>query len=147
MNKMTFVLCLIVIGAGIRGTAQDWQTNFDAAKSQAKNENKPIILVFQGSDWCAPCIRLNKEVWSTEAFKSYAAQHYIMLQADFPRRKANALAPQQAAANAQLAEAYNPKGIFPLVVVLDENGAVLGETGYKRTVPEAYIRELNHFLD
>lgn len=147
MKRYKKWLLFALLGTASFLNAQDWKTDFNEAKRQAKNEKKPIILVFQGSDWCAPCIKLDREVWSTEAFKDYAAEHYIMLQADFPRRKANALPPAQVAANTQLAEAYNPKGIFPLVVVLNETGEVLGETSYKKASPQAYIRELNDFLD
>ncbi len=123
--------------------SQQWETDFEKAKELATEENKPIVLVFQGSDWCAPCIKLNREIWSTDAFKKYALNNYIMLQADFPRKKRNALSETQSKANAKLAETYNRKGIFPFVVVLDSDGKVLGKTGYKKTTPEKYIKEIN----
>jgi len=126
--------------------AQNWQTNFSVARKIAQEEQKPIILVFQGSDWCAPCIKLDREIWSTDTFKNYAQEHYVMLKADFPRRKKNALSDEQTKANAKLAETYNRQGIFPFVVVLDSKGKVLGETGYKKKSPKAYIDELNSFI-
>ncbi len=127
-------------------SAQDWQTNFDAAKKIAAEKQLPIILVFQGSDWCAPCIKLDREVWSTDAFKSFAKDHYVMLQADFPRKKKNSLSEKQEMENKVLAEKYNKQGIFPFVVVLDKNGKVLGETGYKKITSGQYIEHLNSFL-
>ena len=75
--------------------AQDWKTDFKQAKEIASKENKNIVLVFQGSDWCASCIKLDREIWSTEEFKAYAKKHFVMLQADFPKRKKNALKPEQ----------------------------------------------------
>ncbi|MEZ4875490.1 MAG: thioredoxin family protein [Flavobacteriaceae bacterium] len=126
--------------------AQDWQTNFDTAKQKATQNNLPIVLVFQGSDWCAPCIKLNKEIWSTETFKTYAKDHFVMLQADFPRKKKNALDSDLETQNKALAEKYNKQGIFPFVVVLDKNGKVLGETGYLKTTPSDYIQHLNAFI-
>jgi thioredoxin-related protein len=140
---------LIIISALIQLyslNAQDWQTNFTLARKNAIEQNKPIILVFQGSDWCAPCIKLDREIWSTAVFKAYSKEHYIMLKADFPRKKENKLSDAQVEANGKLAEAFNRRGIFPLVVVLDTTGNLLGETGYKKTTPEAYIQELNRFL-
>jgi thioredoxin-related protein len=125
--------------------AQQWETNASQAMDLARKEHKPVILVFQGSDWCAPCIRLDHEIWSSETFRSYAADHFIMLKADFPRKKKNALPKEQEEANARLAEKYNEQGIFPLVVVLDENGKVLGKTGYKKVPPEEYITLLESF--
>ncbi|MGO4921549.1 thioredoxin family protein [Maribacter spongiicola] len=126
--------------------AQDWETDFTAAKKEASKNNRPIILVFQGSDWCAPCIKLDREIWSTENFKTYAKDHYIMLQADFPRKNKNALSQTQTAANKQLAETYNKQGFFPFVVILDSKGEVLGQISYKKTTPENFIKELNNFI-
>lgn len=127
-------------------SAQNWQTDINVAKKIALTENKTIILVFQGSDWCAPCIKLDREIWSTETFKSYAKTNFVMLQADFPRKKKNALSSKIAKANAKLAETYNSNGIFPFVVVLDSKGNVLGKTGYKKVTPEAYIKTLITFI-
>jgi len=125
--------------------AQEWQTDFPKARELAAKNHKSIILVFQGSDWCAPCIKLDREIWSTEAFKSYAATHFVMLKADFPRKKKNALPPAQEKANARLAERYNQNGIFPLVVVLDADGNVQGKTSYKNMSPSEYITLLESF--
>lgn len=133
------------MGAAYVANAQEWQTDFEGAKAMAGKENRNIILVFQGSDWCAPCIKLDKDVWSTEEFQAYAKDHYVMLQADFPRKKQNALPQEQQEHNRKLAEKYNKNGYFPFVVVLDENGAVLGETGYKKMTPKEYIDLLDSF--
>ncbi len=125
--------------------AQDWQTNLAKSKELALNEKKTLILVFQGSDWCAPCIKLDKEVWSTEEFKKYARSHYVMLKADFPRKKKNQLPEEQSKANKKLAELYNQQGIFPLVVILNSSGKVLGQTSYKKMSASEYIKHLESF--
>ena len=146
MNKTIFLLLstFLIYNAGI---SQEWQTNFETAKVMAKETQKPIILVFQGSDWCAPCIKLDREIWSTSVFQTYAKDHYIMLQADFPRKTKNALSKEQTAANTVLAEKYNKRGIFPLVVLLDENGIALGSTSYKKISPKDYIAQLNSIIE
>ncbi len=144
MNKAIVVLAITLLSLSTT-FGQEWQTDFTKAKEIATTEDKPIILVFQGSDWCAPCIKLDREVWSTDDFKTYARDNYVMLQADFPRKKKNALSEAQTKGNAKLAETYNTNGVFPFVVVLDASGNVLGETSYKKTTPAAYIVELNAF--
>ncbi|TXD48319.1 thioredoxin family protein [Polaribacter sp. IC073] len=142
------IAIVIILFVNVTATiAQEWETDIIIAKEIAIKEGKRIVLVFQGSDWCAPCIKLDREVWSTDTFKKYAKKNYVMLQADFPKRKKNALPESQAIANAKLAETYNKNGVFPFVVVLDSYGRVLGETSYKRTTPESYIKELNTFLE
>lgn len=147
MNYYKILLVAIFLMGINFSFAQEWKNDFNVAKEIAKKENKPIILVFQGSDWCAPCIKLDREVWSTEEFKKYAGGHYVMLQADFPRKKKNALPETQAKANAKLADLYNKRGIFPFVVVLDENGEVKGETSYKNMNPKEYINLLDSFTE
>ncbi|MEL0455876.1 thioredoxin family protein [Flavobacteriaceae bacterium SZ-1-7] len=146
MKKQIIVFILFFVGL-TTAFAQDWNTNFALAKEKATLENKPIILVFQGSDWCAPCIKLDREIWSTDEFKAYSKAHFVMLKADFPRKKQNALSKTQAKENATLAETYNKNGIFPFVVVLDNKGKVMGQTGYKKTTPKLFIDELNAFLN
>lgn len=139
-----FILSLILL-ISLSSFSQDWLNSIDAAKSLAKSENKTIVLVFQGSDWCAPCIKLDKEIWSTDVFKNYAKDHFVMLKADFPKRKKNVLSEEQQKHNKELAERYNKNGYFPYVIVLDENGVELGSTGYKKTSPSAYIKTLESF--
>jgi len=65
-----------------------------------------------------------------------------LLRADFLKQKKNRLSDQQQAYNEQLAEKYNPNGFFPLVLVIDEKGEVLGQTGYKNVSPSEYIKHL-----
>ncbi|MEH6513102.1 thioredoxin family protein [Maribacter arcticus] len=141
------ILLVLFIAAGMGSSfAQEWQTDLSTAKEIAKSKDLPIVLVFQGSDWCAPCIKLDREVWSTDEFKTYAKNHYVMLQADFPRRKNNALSPEQKNKNKALAEKYNKNGIFPFVVVMNGDGEVFGETSYKKLAPKEYIDEMNSFI-
>lgn len=137
---LTFLLFISVISF-----AQEWQINFDEAKAIASKNNQKIVLVFQGSDWCAPCIKLDKEIWSTEAFQTLAKDTFVMLQADFPKRKGNKLTPELQEHNNNLAEKYNPNGYFPFVVVLDKEGRVLGSSGYEKSTPENYFNKLNSF--
>ena len=144
MNKK-IILSLLFVCSALFVNAQEWQTDFEQAKAIAAKENLPIILVFQGSDWCAPCMKLDREIWSSEAFKAYAKKHFVMLKADFPRKSKNTLSPNQQETNNHLASLYNKNGFFPHVVVLDKTGKLLGETGYKKITPAEYLKLLTSF--
>jgi thioredoxin-related protein len=143
MKKASFLILFLLFTSAI--FAQDWTTNFEEAKTLAAKKNENIVLVFQGSDWCGPCIKLDREIWSTDIFKEFSKSHFVMLKADFPRRKANQLDSEQIRKNTLLAEKYNPAGYFPFVVVLNSDGKVLGETGYKKVSPTEYIAQLTAF--
>ena len=137
MKKYFIISALILVFGSVH--AQKWQTDFKKATELSAQENKPIVLVFSGSDWCAPCMKLEKEIWSTADFINYSNEHYILLKADFPRKSKNTVDAQQKEANKQLAEKYNKGGFFPLVVVLDKQGKVYGSLGYKKVSPKEYI--------
>jgi len=137
-TKILFAILLFVFSFNC--FSQNWLTSFEEAKSIASKENRKIVLVFSGSDWCGPCIKLDNEIWKTDEFQSYAKNNFVMIRADFPRRKKNALNSEQQEHNNKLAEAYNKNGFFPLVVVFDSTGKHIGETGYKKKSPKEYIK-------
>lgn len=142
--KKSIVLLLFFIS--FLSYSQNWNINFDEAKQQATKENKNILLVFSGSDWCAPCIKLDNVVWKSDIFKSEAEKFWVIYKADFPKKKANQLSQEQTESNNKLAEKYNRNGSFPLVILLDKTGKVIGMTGFKNISADEYI-ELIHSLE
>jgi thioredoxin-related protein len=139
MKKIIFIISFLV---PITMFSQNWKSNFEEAKAEAIKQEKNILLVFSGSDWCAPCIKLDKNIWQSEEFKKYSDQNYILYKADFPKKKANQLSDTLKNQNNALAEKYNQNGNYPLVVLLDKNGKVLGMTGYKNVSPNDYLEIL-----
>ena len=127
--------------------SQNWTTSLDAAKTEAISSNKNILLVFSGSDWCAPCIKLDRTIFQSDVFKAEAEKKWVLLKADFPKKKGNLLSAEQTKNNKKLAEKYNKEGNFPLVVLLDATGKVLGITGYKNVSPTEYVQLLNAMVN
>ena len=139
------LLLMLALVFSIQSFSQEWLTDFEQAKKIASISDHKIVLVFQGSDWCAPCIKLEKEIWSSSDFIKLNKDHFIMVKADFPRNKKNKLTDDQHNQNKKLAEMYNPNGYFPLVVVMDKNGKALGKLGYEKTTPSLYFKKLSTF--
>lgn len=126
------------------GLASEWSLDFDKAKSEASQTHKFILLNFSGSDWCAPCIKLKRDIFEADAFKAYAVDHLVLVRADFPRLKKNQLDKAQTEQNEALAEKYNPQGKFPLTLLLDANGKVIKEwEGYVQASPAAFVQEID----
>lgn len=124
-----------------------WQSNFDMALKVADKENRPIVLVFSGSDWCGPCIRFKRSILDSEEFMNYSESNYVLYNADFPRKKKNELPVELSNSNKSLAAEFNPSGYFPLVVVLDKDKSILGRTGFdRRNSPKEFISLLNSFV-
>lgn len=121
---------------------------WEDAKAQAKQENKLILLKFSGSDWCGPCIQLQKVILDDPAFAQFAQDKLVLFKADFPRQKKNRLSEEQQAVNDQLAETYNPEGEFPYMVLLDAEGKTLRTWhGYdKKHTVQDYIADITPYL-
>ena len=125
-----------------------WETDFDKAKQAAGTEHKLILLNFSGSDWCAPCIRMHKEIFENTAFVQYAEEQLVLVNADFPRLKKHQLPPEQLKKNNQLAEMYNKEGEFPLTLLLTADGKVLKTwQGYTGSTADAFINQVKAAID
>lgn len=115
-------------------------TDYQEALKAAKETKKNICMIFSGSDWCANCIKLKKNVLDTSAFESYASENFIVLILDFPSEKKNALPKDQIKKNEVLAEKYNPEGSFPRIIVLSSEEIKLGEIkSYTNETPDKFI--------
>lgn len=124
-SKINLHLLLSILFFLIINKTNAQSSAIDSLKNIASIENKKILLYFSGSDWCAPCIKLKKTFVSQPNFQEFSKTHLLLLNADFPRKKANQLSGQKVKENELLAEKYNPNGTFPLIVVLDKNGKIL----------------------
>ena len=125
--------------------AQDWKYDFEEAQELAKEKDQNIVLLFTGSDWCPPCIKLERKIFSDVKFKEYADENFVWVKADFPKRKKNRLSSEQEKKNEVLASKYNRKMVFPVILVINQEGTVLGATGYRKMSPERYMKLLTTF--
>jgi protein disulfide-isomerase len=124
--------------------AIEWGTDMKAALKQAKEADKLILASFSGSDWCGWCIKLDKEVFHTDAFNDFASKTFVLFQADYPMKSKQPKELKQQ--NEALAEKYQVRG-FPTVLLLNGDGAVVAQTGYQRGGPEAYIKHLKELIE
>jgi thioredoxin-related protein len=116
-----------------------WSTSYEQGQQEAKANNKLVLLDFTGSDWCGWCVLLDREVFSKPQFKEYASKNLVLIELDFPKRKPLSDALRQQ--NLQLARRYQISA-FPTIIVLNGDGQVVGELGYVKGGPNAFIAEL-----
>lgn len=150
MKKMRYItivlLTIIIVSSFVDNENSVWLTDYKQAVAKAKAENKLILMDFSGSDWCSNCIRLEKSVFQTEAFKNYAKEKFILLNVDFPMKAKNKLSKELTAQNTELAKKYNNEGQFPTVIILTSDEKVIAKTGYVEGGAEVYIEHLNGLL-
>ncbi len=138
------VLSICILSANLSG-AQILENADEAFKLSAASQ-KPVLLIFSGSDWCAPCIQFQKRILSDEQFEHYASDHFIMLKVDFPQRRK--LERELLTQNEALAEKYNPKGQFPHILLLRPDQTVLSLLSYRNQQPQEFISQLSvHFSE
>lgn len=140
MKKLTATLLAAFACYQLSAAGDDWGTDLPKALEQAKKEKKLVLLDFNGSDWCPPCIKLKKDVFGTDDFKKFAQDNLVLVDLDFPRRKAQAA--EIKAANEKLSEQYKIES-FPTIIVLDANGKqVSREEGYGGESAKDYVGKL-----
>jgi hypothetical protein len=84
--------------------------------NQIEVSEKYHLIIFEGSDWCANCIRLERNILKDTTFIKYLNHKNIKLvKVDFPQRKQ--LSKEQKFNNAQIAEKYNFEGVYPTIII------------------------------
>ncbi len=117
-----------------------WMSDFSAAKKKAAAEHKDLLVDFTGSDWCGWCIKLNNEVFKHDSFLKGVADHFVLVEIDFPQDKSK-LSDATKKQNETLQKTYQVQG-FPTILLMDEQGRPYAKTGYRPGGPEAYLKHL-----
>lgn len=144
MNKLLSILAFGLFSIMFAGNPINDLTK---AKESAKNEHKLILLKFSGSDWCVPCIRLQKQIMDNEQFQIFSDKNLILMNADFPRLKKNKLSKDDQEKNDALAEKFNKDGIFPKLILLNSDGKILAHwDGFNNWSPQTLIDNIKQFL-
>lgn len=136
--KKLILISLLFSTAAFAGEKITWLTSFERAIALAKTEKKPVLLFFHGSDWCPPCIKMQKEVFGNDEFIAFATSKLVFLDVDFPMK--NKLSEEQLKHNNSLKKQFGLSEEFtqgyPQVVIIDAAGKVLyQEKGYKGEGP------------
>jgi protein disulfide-isomerase len=103
---------------------EGWLTDWEAAKAKSKADKKPILIYLTGSDWCGWCKKLDKEVISQKAFMEYASANFILMEADFPKKKEQSAELKKQ--NKALEKTYLNGG-YPTMYLLDAEGKKLSD--------------------
>ena len=118
-----------------------WVNEFEKAKKTAATEGKDLLMDFTGSDWCSWCIKLHKEVFDLDAFKTSAPKNFVLVELDFPQDKSK-LSKDLQEQNAKLQTQFAIQG-YPSIVLADSSGRPYAQTGYQPGGAETYLKHLD----
>lgn len=137
--RIAIVICATALNLHSAFAAgEGWTHDFEAAKKQAAAEKKDLLLDFTGSDWCAPCGMLEKEVFSQAAFKTPAMEKFVLVELDFPQDKSKMMA-ETVKQNNDLQAKYLPSG-YPTVILCSADGKpYAANSGYVDGGPEKFL--------
>ena len=145
---MKRILLTLLLAVASLAHGQEWLTDYDAALKLAKKQNRPVLMDFTGSDWCPPCMMLNRAVFQSKDFQTYAAEHLVLLKVDFPQR--NPLPPAQTERNRALAVRYgviqNSTLVVPSIILLHPDGSTAGKMDDLSYRPKSFIASLEKIL-
>ena len=142
MRKLSWTLFAGLLAFQLTAVAGlPWMTDLPKAQEQARKENKLVLLDFTGSDWCTWCQRLDKEVFSTKEFASFAKTNLVLVEIDFPDQKKQR--PSLKKANEALQQKFQAES-YPTIIVLNSEGKeVWRQVGYLEGGPKVWLTLLS----
>lgn len=131
---------LVLSGSAV--AAEGWMTNVDEALEKAKKDKKPVMVEFTGSDWCPPCIMMEKKVFSKPEFSTKASEKYILVKIDIPKGDK-----ELSKKNQKVLKKYKVRGV-PTVVLFDQDGKEFDRfTAAQYPEVEKFLAHLNEALE
>lgn len=117
-----------------------WELNLERALKKARKQNKRVLVYFSGSDWCAPCKKLEQDFFENKDFEALL-NTYVLVNIDMPRR-IDILSEKQLKYNKQIISKYNSEKVFPKVILLNSRGKIAGKmSGYSQ------LRDVKPYTD
>lgn len=144
IKKILMILCLTMLVVPSLLAEINWHSNIEDALDKAAANNKYVFVFFTGSDWCSWCHRLTDEVFDHDEFQTYVKKNMEMVLLDFPRST-----PQDQATkdyNEEKRDMYSIRG-YPSVIILESNGEVAMQLGYREGGPVAYVEYIKGVLN
>jgi thioredoxin-related protein len=84
MKLILTLCCLFLFHIGIAQEIEKF-TDWNQAASVAKKENKQILIILTGAEWCKPCVKMERNVLSTNEYKVFAQQKYVTYEINIPK--------------------------------------------------------------
>lgn len=140
MKTVSAFFCAMLSAIAAAAAPEGWTDDFAAARKAAAKSEKPMAVLFTGSDWCPWCVRLADEILLKRDFREAASNDFVFVYLDYPSNE-SLQTPARRAANRALLDKYGVRG-FPTILVMNAKGEVLGKTGYRRTSAKEYAEHL-----
>ena len=127
--KTTGLFAVLVLAWTFVAAADDaWTEDIAAAIKTAEKEDKDLLLLYTGSDWCPPCKKLEADILSQEEFLEDAGSKYVLVKFDFPQSSEQS--EELVTQNQEWLKKYGIDG-YPTIVLIDSDQRPFGFAGYE----------------
>ena len=140
LRTWAVVSCLFA-GSAVAG--DDWLTNYEAAMEKAREQQKPVLTVFTGSDWCPHCRTLEDQVLHTQTFRNWAEGRLVLLMIDLPKQGISA---EERAARSRVCIKYGVRTFPSAVLIGPEGDRITAQSGYLGQPADAWVATLEGHL-
>jgi len=141
MQKHGFgVLALVALASTAWAGGSGWQSDLEKAIQKAAKAERPLLVEFTDKDASE---KINKQVFYTAKFKSWAKKRVILVEIDYSKRVSRKLGEQYA----ELKTKYKIE-TFPTVLLLDAEGNQVGKFEFTDGMePEKWIESADELVE
>lgn len=137
-----WLVALLVSCQGLEASSIEWYQDYSKAVAVAREQGKPMVLLFTGSDWCGWCIRLKEDILNTPEFEKAVQDQFVFVELDFPAK--TKLPEEIASQNRELRQHFKIHA-YPTVIVTDADGNRLGQGNFSGSeTPAQFAQQLRN---
>ena len=118
--KYVYLLLVLLCAQTVIGQDFEMMTDWEKAKEKAAAENKEILVILTGSEWCVTSRDMKKRVLRKDEFKAYVDANVIPFVVDVPSEVCDGS--DQAHADYDKFSAKYQNTHFPAMVLTDSEG-------------------------
>lgn len=85
---MGLAFALLIMGTNLKGAESNslWRSDYKAALQEAEEKKLPLLVHFY-ADWCGPCQRMEREVFSTSGVRDLLDRKFVAVKVNSDHRQ------------------------------------------------------------
>jgi len=137
------LLAAACLGIGPAASGAEWLSSYDEAMASAREQGRPVLTIFTGSDWCPHCRILEEKVLHTETFQAWADDRLVLLMIDLPQQGISA---EERRARSRVCVKYGIRAFPSALLVAPDGEKIAVQSGYLGQSPENWVAVMDSHL-
>jgi len=117
-------------------------SSYEAALTAAVAQERPLLLLFTGSDWSKQSIAFEREILNHSVYQKWAASKVLSMTIDLPRV---GITNDERQERRTLAAKFSVEA-YPMAVFVDKDGNKMGSLTHDPDGPNSWIKRANALL-